>query len=153
MEDHAVTEYIDRRFADALYFYDARAISNKRWYRWLSTYIIVVSAGLSPLVAFAPAEPRWRALAASLSASIVAATAVLGHFKFHENWLSFRASWDALQREREYYRASSGGYRWAQDRNALFVERVEAILARESSDFFARHEPRREQPTPKEEPQ
>lgn len=152
MKDAGADNYLNGRFAEALDFYDARAMWNKKWYRRLSLYIIVVSGGLSPLVAFGAPVAHWRALAAVLSASIVVVSAVLGHFKFHENWLSFRGSWDALQREREHYKAHAGDYRRASDPDALFVERVEALLARESAEFFLRHEPRAEQPKPIEKP-
>jgi len=102
-------------------------------------YVIVVSAGLAPFVSFAPPEAGWRLAAALLSVTIVVATGLLSHLKCHENWLSYRASWDALNRERQYFSAGVQDYKSCSDKNALFVERVEAILAREGADFYARH--------------
>lgn len=139
MNDEAFKIYIDGRFADALAFYDNRAKMYKKWYRALSVYVLFVSLGLTPFVSFAGSEEKWRIWAALFSASIAAATGLLAFYKCQENWLSYRASWDALKREREFHNAGINDYKSAADRNALFVERVELILTREGTDFYARH--------------
>lgn len=53
--------------------------------------------------------------------------------------LSYRGSWDALERERRFYETGAGPYKLTADKGVLFVERVEAIKTREGADFFARH--------------
>jgi hypothetical protein len=99
MDETAIKKYLATDYVNALKFYDHRASTSKRWYRVLSTYLIVVSAGLTPLIAFAPKNDVWRIIASVLSATIVIATGLLAQFKCHENWLSYRSSWDALERE------------------------------------------------------
>ena len=64
---------------------------------------------------------------------------MLAHLKCHENWLSYRASWDALERERRLFETGSGPYCSLPDKASLFVERVEAVLTMEGTNFFARH--------------
>jgi hypothetical protein len=139
MEETTIKNYLSSDFAKAVKFYDDRSKSSKRWYRFLSIYVIVVAAGLTALVSFAPSDQPWRILSAAVSATIVIATGLLSHFKCHENWLSYRNSWDALQRERRFYETSAGEYKKAGDKETLFVERIEAILARESAEFYSRH--------------
>ena len=138
MKEAGVRKYLAKDYADALKFYDDRARSSKWMYRACSIYLIVASAILTPLVAFAP-EGGWRIVAAVLSATLVIATGLLAHLKCHENWLSYRASWDALRRERRLFENASGPYRFDPDKPRLFVERVEAVLMKEGSEFFARH--------------
>jgi hypothetical protein len=139
MDETAIKQYIAADYGKAVKFYDERASSAKRWYRSLSIYLIVVSAVLTPLIAFAPTGLCWRIISAALSATIVIAAGLLAQLKCHENWLSYRGSWDALERERRFYETGTGDYKSATDKGALFVERVEAILAREGADFYARH--------------
>jgi hypothetical protein len=139
MDETAIKNYLASDYAKAVKFYDDRANSSKRWYRVLSIYVIVVSAGLTALVAFAPDALCWKILSASVSASIVVATGLLAHLRCHESWLSYRRSWDALERERRFYQTGTGAYKSATDREALLVERVEAILTTEGTDFYARH--------------
>jgi hypothetical protein len=139
MDEAAIKKYLAEDYARACKFYDDRANTSKRAYRALSIYLIVASAALTPLVAFAPNQGGWRITAAALSATLVVATGLLAHLKSYENWLSYRASWDALERERRLFETGAGPYRSLPDRGALFVERVEAVLTNEGANFFARH--------------
>jgi hypothetical protein len=139
MDTAAIDKYLDGRFTVALEFYDNRAGMYKRWYRRLSVYVLIISAALTAFVALVPPDTIWRVASTALSASIVIATGLLTHYKCHENWLSYRATWDALRREREFYDARVHEYASASHPHALFVERVEVILAREATDFYARH--------------
>jgi hypothetical protein len=139
MDEPTIKKYLTEDFAKAVKFYDDRASTSKGWYRLLSVYLIVASAGLTIVIAIAPKEECWRIAALILSASIGVATGLLAHFKYHENWLSYRGSWDALERERRTHQAGIGDYKSAADKDVLFVERVEAILAREGADFYSRH--------------
>jgi len=139
MDDSVIKKYLSEDFVRAIQFYDARACAAKRWYRGLSGCLIAVSAALTPVVALAPAEPHWRLISTILAATIGVLTGLLAHLKSHENWLSYRGSWDALERERRLYETSTGPYKDVADRNGLFVDRVETILAREGADFYARH--------------
>jgi hypothetical protein len=139
MDDNVIKKYLAEEYAKATEFYDKRASAAKCWYRVLSICLIVVSAGLTPVVALAPDEPCWRIVSTLLSATIVVFTGLLAHLKSHENWLSYRGSWDALERERRQFQTSTGAYAGATDKGSLFVDRVEAILAREGADFYARH--------------
>ncbi|SRR6266704_1794173 len=139
MDETAIKNYIAADYAKAVKFYDDRANTSKRWYRGLSIYVIAVSAGLTALVAFGPETLCWRIISAAVSATIVVATGLLAHLKCHENWLSYRGSWDALERERRLYETGTGAYKSTTDRGTLFVERVEAILTKEGTDFYARH--------------
>lgn len=138
MDETAIKKYLETDYAKAATFYDARAATAKRWYRALSVYLITVSAGLSPLIAFAPQEKVWRIVEGVLSATIVVATSLLSHLKCQENWLSYRGSWDALERERRLFEAGAGAYTSVADKGALFVEHVEAVLAKQATDFYAR---------------
>lgn len=139
MDDAAIKKYLAEDYAKACKFYDDRANTSKRSYRALSIYLIAASAVLTPLVALAPDQQCWRIAAAALSATLAVATGLLAHLKSHENWLSYRASWDALERERRLFETGCGPYRSTSDKGSLFVERVETLLAKEGTDFFARH--------------
>jgi hypothetical protein len=139
MDETAIKNYLSVDYAKAVKFYDDRANKSKRWYRFLSIYVIAVSAGLTALIAFAPTDQYWRIISAIVSATIVVATGLLAHLKCLENWLSYRASWDALERERRFYETGAGEYKQAEDKGTLFVERIEAILGREGADFYDRH--------------
>lgn len=137
MLDDDLKKYQEGRFRQMLDFYDRRAIQNKRWYRIFSLYIIVSSFLLAPFVAIDLGE--WKPFTALLSSTIGMAVAVLSYFKFHENWLRYRSTWDCLTREPHFHAARIGDYQGYSDPNALFVERAEAMFAREGAEWLSVH--------------
>jgi hypothetical protein len=146
MDKNSIDNFLAEDFAKALKFYDDRAKSSKRYYRILSIYLIVVSSLLTLLVAFSQNDLYCRIISAALSATIAIATGLLAHLKCQENWLSYRKSWDALERERRFYETGTSVYYDAEDKDILFVERVEAILSQEGTEFYARHANNRDKP-------
>lgn len=138
-DDAAIRKYLTEDYAKACKFFDDRANASKRTYRALSIYLITASAILAPLVALAPDQQCWRIAEATLSLTVAVAASLLAHLKSHENWLSYRATWDALERERRMFETGAGPYRECADKGTLFVERVETVLVKEGTDFFARH--------------
>jgi hypothetical protein len=138
VSDQEFDQYLSTRFCEVVKFYDTRAQQNKLGHRVCSVSIIIVSAVLAPLISTGILSDH-QVLGGFLSASIVVASAIMAHFQFNENWLSYRATWDALQREPHLRAAGLGEYSDAADRNALFVQRVESIAAREGSEWLARH--------------
>ena len=87
-------------------------------------------------------------LSAILGGLVVVAAAVK-LFKFHDNWLHYRALVEALAREKELYSAGAGDYASPLDeagRKRLLVERVENLLASATSRFIEAHRSEREAP-------
>ncbi len=118
MDEDALKKYLAEDFAKARTFYDNRACCAKRVYRIVSIYLLAASASLTPLVALAPDEHVWRIVASVLSATLAIATGLLAHLKSHENWLSYRASWDALERERRFFETGTAHYSSATDKGS-----------------------------------
>jgi hypothetical protein len=139
MAEPVTNKFLTEEYPKAVAFYDSGAVKAKRWFRTLSVYLIVVSAALTVLIAMSDTDDPYRWVRAGLSASIGVVTALLSHLKCHENWLSYRASWDALERERRLYEAGAGEYKDIAVKDTLFVERVEAVRTREGADFYSRH--------------
>ena len=53
-------------------------------------------------------------------------------FKFQENWVNYRTIVEALTKEKYYYDAGALEYATVEDKEQLFVERVEALISTES---------------------
>jgi len=136
MTDEEFNQYISSRYQERLEFYDKRAIQNKRGYRCFSIYIIAVSLILAPILSLD--FGKWRLLTAMITSSIGIAAALLSHFKFQENWLRYRSTWDCLKRELSLHKAKVGPYKNIVDVNNLFIERVEAIFAKEGSEWISK---------------
>ena len=139
MASEPITTFFSSYVQPNARYHDRRAAVNKALYFGFTIYSVVAAGLVIPLVALAPQSLIYRICAAAISGSVVVATAISGFTKFQENWLSSRATWDALMREEQWYRHSVYEYRAAADPEGLFVERVTAVLAKEGSEFLALH--------------
>ena len=82
---------------------------------------------------------RWIAI---ISSGIVAVgTALVKTFKYQENWINYRTTCETLRKEKHYYDAKLYDYRDAKDPEALFVERVEALISRENTLWLISQKP------------
>ena len=134
------SKFCTGRYAALLQYYDRHAIAAKRGYNLCALYILFVSVSLTPIQAlgFGHDGAASKLLIMILSPTLALVAGVAAHFRFHENWISYRATWDALNRELSLRDAQAGPYRNTTDRDALFVERVEALAGKEAKDFYSR---------------
>ena len=60
-------------------------------------------------------------------------------FKFQENWINYRTTCETLKKEIHFYEAGIGEYANAEDKEVLFVERVENLISRENTLWLSVH--------------
>jgi hypothetical protein len=134
-------DYLERRVAPQRKWHAAKARWNKQ--RFYGTEITTLVAGaLIPVVNLLALGPYWAGLFSGLLGGVVViATAIGKLFKFQENWLQYRALVETLDREVEMYMNGVADYAKADqaDRNRLLVERVENLLATNTSTYVAAH--------------
>jgi hypothetical protein len=66
-------------------------------------------------------------------------TAGLKAFKYQENWINYRTTCETLRKEKYFYEAGLGEYASAEDKEALFVDRVESLISRENTMWVSTH--------------
>lgn len=71
-------------------------------------------------------------------------TIILQTSKYKENWINYRTTAETLRKEIHFYRLGSGDYRDSEDREALFVERVESLISREYTLWLTTQRPKEE---------
>jgi len=71
---------------------------------------------------------------------VAISTAALKTFKYQENWISYRTTCETLRKEFHYYEAGIHDYEDAEDRESLFVDRVESLISRENTLWVITHE-------------
>lgn len=136
MTDGEFKKYIAGRYQEMLDFYDKRAVSNKKWFRGFSVYVIATSGLLAPIMTLDLGD--WKYAVAFASASVAIVSGLLVFSKFQENWVRYRSAWDCLKKESSMHQANIEPYRGAPDRNSLFVERIEAVFAKEASEWLSK---------------
>jgi hypothetical protein len=134
-------DYLQRRVVPQRKWHAGKARWNKRRY-YAMEITTLVSGALIPVVNLCPISPaRAGLLSALLGGVVVIATAIAKLCKFQENWLQFRALVETLDREVELYVNRVADYAGSAhgDRNRLLVERVENLLAANTSNYVAAH--------------
>jgi hypothetical protein len=115
------------RLTDQLRWYEDRSKSSRRWYQWLKVVQIVIAAAIPVSAAAGASAP----VAGALGAVIVVLEGLQQLFQFHQNWIGYRATSEALKREKHLYLALAGAYADAPRSDAVLAERVEALVMQE----------------------
>ncbi len=140
MTDEEFSVYRDGRYQSIMAYYDDRAVKNQKAHRFCSNYVLIVSVAITPILTVGLFNKETAMIIAALLAPTVAiVSGIASNYKFHENWLSYRATWDALQHELHWHDARIHEYKDAADRHALFVDRVEHLIAQEGSEWLDCH--------------
>ena len=142
METEDFQKYLEERYKYQIDWYDRKAAWNQKLYRYFQWSIIILAAITPVLVAIECESTRW--LAVIIAALVAIGTSILKTFKYQENWINYRTTCETLRKEIHFYSAGVGGYRDSDDREALFVERVESLISRENTMWLATQRPKQE---------
>ena len=135
-------DYLQRRLEPQEAWHDKRARLNKHLFYTVEVATLLSGAAIPVVNLWAVQDAHLAGvLSAILGGAVVMAAAVGKLFKFHENWLHYRALVEALAHERELYSIGAGDYAKsdATRRNRLLVERVENLIANKTAQFIETH--------------
>ena len=119
------------RLTDQLAWYDHKSVVAQRWYRTLRVSQLVLSVSIPVVVGFgAPAT-----VAAVLGALIAVVEGVQQLFQFHEHWIGYRSTAEALKQNKYLYLSRARPYS-GHDRDRILAERVEALISRENTQWM-----------------
>jgi hypothetical protein len=139
MTDDEFESYKAERYNIEIGYYENRAKRNKTYYHLFQWIVIVLSASVPVLASLI--NDKNKIITVIVSIVLAIGTTALKTFKFQENWLNFCAVAETLKKELYYYNASIEGYEERENKNGLFVERVESLISREHSLWIGRNKP------------
>jgi Protein of unknown function (DUF4231) len=131
------------RLDDQIGWYGDRSSWNQRCYKTLKVIVIVVAASipvLSGLPTDMPEGALLRWVLGVLGALVAIIEGIQQVYQFHTNWISYRATGEALKREKFLYLAKAGPYAAAADSNVLLAERIEALMTQENAKWLSSQE-------------
>lgn len=127
-------DYLKSRVDDQIAWYSRKGRNNQRWSHALRV-IEVIAAALIPFIAgMGEAIPASAWLLGTLGVAVAICAGAGAIFRHHENWISFRATAEALKQEK--YRFLTGAAPYGTD--AAFdtlVQRVEGLIAGETAGW------------------
>jgi hypothetical protein len=140
-------DYIQQRIDDQTKWLSGKSGSNQKLFKRCRLAEIVL-ASLIPVVAVLPLpELAGKLAVAAAGAAIAIIAAAVSLWRFQELWVQYRATAEALKREKFLYLTSAAPYTGT-DCFALLVSRVEALLAAENASWveLAKAQPAAPQP-------
>lgn len=130
-------EYLKERYKDQVEWYSNKSSQNKLYYQIFQWTTIILSASLPVLVMVIPADLIL--VTSGFSVILAITTTALKTFKFQENWINYRTIGETLKKEKYYFDAEVSEYADVEDKEHLFVERVEALISRENTLWISTH--------------
>jgi hypothetical protein len=127
------------RLEDQIRWYDMRSAYCQKMYKSLKV-IEVVAAAFVPLLAGLSARP-W--LTGALGAVVVVLEGVQQLNQYHDNWIAYRSTAEALKHEKYLHAAKAGPYAAVDDPDTLLAERVEGSISKEHAKWVSSQEQRK----------
>lgn len=137
MTNEYFDNYLKGRYENQVQWYDGRSALYKRCYHCFQWATIILSSALPASIMLIPDDDKIYVVA--LSVILAIATSAMKSFKFQENWISYRTIAESLRKEVHYYNAGANGYSISENKEQLFVERVEALISRENTLWGETH--------------
>jgi len=138
MPENCPTENLAiKMIMDRSEWYGKRAKGTQRAYILLKTSQIIMAAAI-PASAALVADPGIHKYVSAILGTligIIEGVLQLGHY--HENWISYRATREALKREELLLQGKAGPYASNEFPERAFIERSDAIMAGESANWLS----------------
>jgi Protein of unknown function (DUF4231) len=104
-------DYVQRRLEPQEKWHDERAKLNKHLFYTVEVATVLAGAAIPVVNLWAVKDAYLAGLLSAIFGGVVVVAAAIGKlFKFHDNWLHYRALVEALAREKELYANGSGDY-------------------------------------------
>ncbi|MGD0268563.1 MAG: DUF4231 domain-containing protein [Candidatus Sulfotelmatobacter sp.] len=124
---------IIERLEDQIGWYDLRSRSNMQWYKRIKITEIV-SAAVIPFLAASHA-PHAAIVTGVLGIFITVFEGLLQLNQFHENWIRYRSTCEALRHEKYIFLANAAPYSDVGNARAVLAERVESLVSQEHAKW------------------
>jgi len=128
-------EYLQERIDDQINWYDRKSLQNQKWFKRLQVVSIIAATTIPFISGYITEATLGLKLAVGVLGLIVAAiTAILGLYKFQENWLEFRTVCESLKHEKYLFLTKSEPYD-SEDSFKFLVERIEGLISKENTKW------------------
>lgn len=125
-------KYFVERLDDQIQWYSKKSKWNQGWYKRIKVTEFILAAMVPVLVIFITCHWSIKIIIAIAGAAIAIISAVHGLYNFHENWIEYRYTCEALKQEKYLYLAKCGIYSEMENPLSVLVERVESIISKEN---------------------
>ncbi len=124
------------RLEDQIGWYDSRSERNERRFKLVKGLQLLAGATI-PVVATIGVHS---AIPAALGSAVVVLEGVLQLNQYQQNWISYRATCEALRHEKYLFLAGAGPYAVTANGRALLADRIEGLISQEHAKWVSTRE-------------
>jgi hypothetical protein len=128
-----VNDPVFGRLEDQIRWYEQKSQWSRLCFKWIKV-IEIVAAAIIPFVA-AWGFSHSALITAGLGVLITVLEGLLHLNQFQQNWITYRATCEALLSEKYLYLANASPYSGATNPRALLAERVESAVSQERAKW------------------
>lgn len=137
-------EYLKERLDGQIDWYDRKSQWNQQWFKRLQVFQLVAAAAIPFMSGYMGPDTLWIKFSVGLVGVLIAASgAVIGLYKFQENWMEYRTTCESLRHEKYLFLTGTEPYD-AEKPFDLLVKRVESQISKENSNWsqYTKKEPK-----------
>ena len=127
-------EYVEQRINDQIGWYDRKSTTNQRWFKRLRFAEIVAAAAIPFLSGFADNSFPIKIAIGALGVFVAVIASLLGLLQLQVHWIEYRGTAESLKKEKFLFLTQTAPYD-KDDAFHLLVQRVEALLSKENTDW------------------
>jgi hypothetical protein len=127
-------EFMSSRYDDQLKWYSEKSRWNKKMHIVTKICILVASGIVTLLAGLSSSQSLTSLVIFIFSLLVVIIESVSLTYRFHDNWLNYRTTAEALKKEVVFFKTRAGPYQASGPDAAeqRFVDRVEELISREN---------------------
>lgn len=122
-----------QRLEDQITWYDRRSSECQRRFKWLKALEMAAAAAIPVVAAFG--VPVY--VAGILGAVVVVTEGLLHVNQYHQNWITYRSTAEALKHEKYLFLARADVYAGAGKPLRLLAERIEGLISQEHARWVS----------------
>jgi len=129
------------RLEDQIKWYDKESARSKRMFKRMKTATLAISVSIPLSAAFATKYPLYTGVITGVMGASIALLEGLQQLnQYHQNWITFRSTAEALKHEKFLFLSKAGPYAAAGNPTALLAERVESLVSQENAKWTSAQE-------------
>lgn len=135
IEPGNINSYIKNRLDDQINWYDRKSQQAQKRYKRLQLAELVIAAAIPLFSGYTVGCPAMAFIICVLGAVIAIIEGVERLYRYHENWIEYRAACEALKHEKSLYLMHAFPYGADETKEQLFVHNIENLLSSEGSKW------------------
>lgn len=138
-----------QRLEDQIAWYDRKSRECQQRFKWLKALELTAAAAIPVIAAFD--APIY--VAGILGALVVVTEGLLHVNQYHQNWITYRSTAEALKHEKYLFLAGADVYAGSRHPLRLLAERIEGLISQEHARWVSSRRQHAEADEEEEEPE